>query len=138
MEEYYEDTGGIDFRDRKVIIAATVGSAVLTGFLGMGVGSLVVHSEKKLHLNKPVGKPGNGLHRDLSSEIMNMGVITPFAADPLGYIVVEENLPGPSNVPGSGNHIDITLNVPTDRVDHYHVGQNLTPQQTNDLIDGKY
>jgi hypothetical protein len=68
---------------------------------------------------------------------VNIGEYTPIATDTQHYVTIEENLPGPNNSPGGGTRINVTFNIPAAKVSHYYEGQQLSPQQTNELIDSE-
>jgi hypothetical protein len=101
-----------------------------------GIDSQIHHSPEISHPETSKVST-NHLQRDLPSIIKNVGEVIPIASDARPYVVVEEKLPGPGELPGSGTVIDVTLNVSANTASHYHTGQELTPQQTDELIDSQ-
>ncbi len=137
MENRSRSRRNFDPRDHLVATGAVLGGAALIGMTALNLGGGEPSPAEKSSQGEQTSKiEGNPL-KDMPSTITNIGQYTPISSETRHYVTIQEDLPGPAEIPGTGDTTEVTIVVPADKADDYKVGQDLTPQQTNDLLESE-
>lgn len=120
-----------DYDVKVKVFVITTAVAVVAGAAAIFIGSLLLrphHTCRPTQQTHAVAKPQ--VRRDTPSVVIYVGAYTPIASPPVHFITIEQS-------DNAGAHADVTLTIPARRAGRYQRGQQLNPQQTNELIDGR-